>query len=297
MKTNVLATVALAAVAAIGGARQAGANVFSDKFDARIVAEQGSAPSLGAASRPMGATSYVAFDGGYIEAGDSVAGDTPPSPEQVRTCVHDVLAEQGFSLSKGTPAVVLTYHWGVIRPDHIQVRPPYAVKPNLLARIELVGTRKQAEEVENHLVAAKRGGGLNDEAAAPALLVGPEETVLEAARQPRYFVIVSAYDYAALRKRQALLLWRVKASARDVSGPMDSVLPSLLAAASRYFGKDLPDALDIDVEPYALQSRPDSTAAEIRAAQESSSLNRAFMDELMRVEREKFSGLSDDDSA
>lgn len=268
---------------------RAAAGVFSDNIEMLVVAEHG--VSTGAAAAPA---PFVAFDGGYIEAGDSVAGDTPPAPDTVTRSLLDALAARGFQLTGNSPAIVITTHWGVLRTDHREIRIPYALKPNLTARIELVGTTRMADEVENHLLLNRRGSGLNDSASAPRLLVGAEETVLESARQPRYFVIVSAYDYKAMLGNQARLLWRTKMSARDVSGAMDSVIPTLIAGGARFFGQDLDQVQDLELSPSSPVQPAGAALGEIRAAQQSSGINSAFIQGLLRAEREKYSGVGGD---
>jgi hypothetical protein len=232
----------LAALTAAGFCSAARANLFSDKFEMLVVSER--AADAPAAS---GTTAVALVDGGYIEGGDPIAGENPPSSASVRQELQDALGQQGFSLGAGSPAAVITYHWGILRPDHIQIHPPYGINSNMDARIRLVSTQKDTDEVENHIIGRKGGGGQVNDASTPVILIGQLETDVENARKPRYFVVVSAYDYhTAAGNSQPKLLWRTKLSAQEKSGGMSDVIPALIASGAPYFGKTLPETKDVE---------------------------------------------------
>jgi hypothetical protein len=238
--------------------------------------------------------SYIAFDGGYIEAGDPIAGDTPPTADQVDQAMQSALAEHGFRSAVGTPSVVLTYHWGVLRVDHRQIKVPYGIKTNLMARIELVSTQQLGAEVENSILGREHGGGMNDAASAPRLLVGTLETIRQDSRQPRIFVVVSAYDYQGLVHREAKLLWRTKLSAQEISGEMSQVIPALIAGGSQYFGRNLPSIQDYDVSPSRM-AQP-ASAAYSRPSPDAYQLDNQFIDGLLKQEHARISGEDNDHS-
>jgi hypothetical protein len=288
MKIHSQIALCLAVPLMIGTATQARAGIFSNgTMDMIVVAETSNAQQASSGT-PL---SYLAFDGGYIEAGDSIAGESPPSPAQVTQALSEALVQSGFRQAPVSPAAVITYNWGVIRRDREEARMPYTIKPNLEARIELVGTQEMAGEVENHLLLRKKGELISD-AAAPRILVGPEETVLEMARQPRYFVIVSAYEYQGLLRHESHLLWRVKLSAQDKEGSMDQVIPSLLAGGAPYFGKNLTDVRTITVP---LRAAPQVSGA-TQASAESGLLDGQVIQALLKGEHEKYSGTPQDNS-
>jgi hypothetical protein len=281
MKLRTSSTFGLVAIMAIGFAPHASAGIFSNNIDMLVVAETpNGAP---AQSSPL---AYAAFDGGYIEAGDSIAGDTPPTPEQVSQSLRAALANQGFQAATSSPAVVLTYHWGVLRIDRRQIRVPYGIKSNLEARIELVSTRELGAEVENHILLNEKSGQSNADGASPRFLVGPADTVREDSNQPRIFVIVSAYDYEGLVHREAKLLWRVKLSAREQSGEMDEVIPALVAGGAPYFGKDLPGVKTVEVTPKTVSQGSSAPAV----TPDSLHLDSQFINGLLKSEHDNFSG-------
>lgn len=283
MKTRLIPTLCLAALSSAGLGSRAVAGIFSNNFDMLVVAERmdGSGP------QPDGAAAFAALDGGYVEAGDPIAGETPPAPAQVGQSLQDALANQGLKPDAAAPGVVLTYHWGILRVDHRQISVPYGIKTNLEARIELVSTRELGAEVENHILLREKGGGGNPDASSPRFLVGPTETVREESVQPRFFVIVSAYDYQGLVHREARLLWRVKLSAREQSGEMNEVIPAMIARGAPFFGKDLPEVRTLEATPHAAPAAAPAPAA----TPESLHLDKAFIDTLLRSEHENFSGM------
>jgi hypothetical protein len=226
----------LALVLAAGACVSARANLFSDNFDTTIVAER-TKDAPPAQDSPVACT---LVDGGYIEAGDPIAGENPPSAASVRQELLDALGQQGFHVGAPAPAVLLTYYWGVLRVDHTEIRLPMGINANQDARIKLVSTEETGAEVENHILSRKNGGGENLDASSPVILVGPLETIVENARQPRFFIVVSAYQYQAPGETQRpKLLWRAKLSAQETSGSMDEVIPALIAKGASYFGKDM----------------------------------------------------------
>jgi hypothetical protein len=283
MKISSYSTIGLVAALAAGFSPTASAGIFSNNIDMLVVAET---PNGGPSSQGS-PVAYAAFDGGYIEAGDPIAGDTPPSADQVGQSLRAALANQGFQAGGSSPAVVLTYHWGVLRIDHRQIRVPYGIKTNLEARIELVSTQQLGAEVENHILLGEKSGQMNPDAASTRLLGGPAQTAEEDARQPRYFVIVSAYDYQGLLHREAKLLWRVKLSAREQSGEMDQVIPAMVAGGAPYFGKSLDHVKTVEVTPAAV---PQGSAAPAAATPDSLHLDGDFINGLIKGEHDNFSG-------
>jgi hypothetical protein len=289
MKTRIYPALGLAVLCAAGLGTQAAAGVFSNSFRMLVVAEQ-----TKAAPAPQDTpVSYIAFDGGYIEAGDPIAGETPPTADQVAQSLHAALASHGFKAAQTmTPSVVLTYHWGVLRIDHRQIAVPYGIKTNLIARIELVSTEQLGAEVENHILLREKGGAMDADVSSPRILAGPLETVMQESRRARIFVVVSAYDYQSLVHRDAKLLWRVKLSTLETSGDPQEVIPALIAAGGPYFGKNFTNMQDVEgtlAQPAQLAVE----AAYTPPRPESYQLDKQFTFNLLKQEHRKISGVED----
>ena len=168
MKTSLWPSLALAALLAAASGSPARAGIFSDNFQMIVVAERATDAAPGIAN----ATSYVAFDGGYVEAGDPVAGDNPPGADQVRQELGAALASQGFQAAAASPSLLLVYHWGVIRADHREIKVPYEIRKNQMARISIVSTEHAGTEVENSILNGEKGSGQDLSVSSPVFLTG-----------------------------------------------------------------------------------------------------------------------------
>jgi hypothetical protein len=288
MKTAIWYSLGVAALVTAGFSPKAQAGIFSDDFEMIAVAESAkSAPPL--SKEPV---SYVAFDGGYIEAGDPIAGESPPSADLVRQELQAALSANGFQATQGTPSLVLTYYWGVLRVDSAQIKVPYGIKTNLRARIALVSTAREDAEVENYILGREKGSSMDMDAATPTLNMGPLETVLQNSRLARYFLIVSAYDYQALaQQHEPKLVWRTKLSAQESAGGMSEVIPSIIAAGGPYFGKNMPDVKIVNTSLSKVQ--PVTGAEMPNVSPDSVGLDAKFLQGLMKREHTKVSGMSD----
>jgi hypothetical protein len=291
MKSHSWIPLAVAVVLSAGFSPAARANLFSDSFEMLVVAEGGKKDTQAQAT-PL---TYSAVDGGYIEAGDPIVGDTPPTADRVRQALFDAMKTRGFEANRVSPSVLLTYYWGVIRPDREELRMPYGIKSNLNARLRLVSTEELGAEVENHILGNQKADGMNMNVSSPRVLVGPAETVVQNARHPRIFVIISAYEYLGLEEGDGVrALWRVKLSAQESSGEMDQVIPSLIAMGAPYFGKDLHEPKIIQAT-LASRSEPSATPASLLQPAPDSKLNGQLVSALISRERLLFSGANPGD--
>jgi hypothetical protein len=286
MKMSSWPSLGLTALLAAGFCPLANASLFSDNFEMLVVAETAKdAPA--AKTAPV---SYCAIDGGYIEAGDPIVGDTPPTADRVRQALFDAMRAQGFEANRAAPTILLTYYWGVLRLDRQEIRLPYGVKSNLNARIRLVSTEELGAEVENHILARQHADGTNMNASSPRLLVGPTETVVQNAHRPRIFVVVSAFDYQGLsQNHEATPLWRAKLSAQETSGDMDQVIPSLIEKGAPFFGKDLSEPKIVQAT-LAPGSAPAGTPASSLQPAPESTIDSRLLQSVLNRERVEFSG-------
>lgn len=286
MKISSWPSLSLAAVLTAGLCPVASASLFSDDFEMLVVAET----AKDASSDLVKPVAYSAIDGGYIEAGDPIVGDVPPTADRVRQALYEALRGQGFGANRASPSILLTYYWGVLRMDRQEIRIPYGIKSNLNARLRLVSTEDLGSEVENHILGRQKADGTNMNVSSPALLVGPTRSVVENAHRPRIFIIVSAFDYRGLTQgHEAKPVWRVKLSAQETSGDMDEVIPSLIAKGALFFGKDMrePKIVDATLSP---RSGPAVTlAASLQPAPESA-IDSNLLQNLLNRERIEFSG-------
>jgi hypothetical protein len=287
MKITSWPSLGLTALLVAGSTPMVNASLFSDNFEMLVVAE--TAKDAPQAQAPAAPFTYSAIDGGYIEAGDPIVGDTPPTADRVRQALYDAMRAQGFEANRTSPSVLLTYYWGVLRPDRQEIRMPYGIKSNLNARLRLVSTEELGSEVENHILGRQKADGTNMNAASPPILVGPTESVVQNARRPRIFIIVSAFDYAALAQQHAVKpLWRVKLSAQETSGDMDQVIPSLIAMGAPFFGKNIQEPRIVQA---TLATAPGgATSASLLQPAPEANLDGQLLGSLLNQERIQFSG-------
>lgn len=226
-----------------------------------------------AAGQPV---AYVACDGGYIEAGDPVAGEKPPSPELVRHAIATALNTAGYApaVAPATPAVLITYHWGAIRHDRTHIQRPYHIDTNLRARIALVAAARTVKRAEDYFAGPR-----------PPYLQPDLRDAFELARDPRYFVIVSAYRYATADVNQATLLWRTRLSAQENAGAMDAVISSLLAAGAPYLGRERADPEHVKISVVA-----PADVASPASATRITEVAGPWVEALARREHDEFSG-------
>ena len=233
-----------------------------------------------AAEAAIGSFSYFAIDGGFVEAGDPVGGDAPPAAAEVAKALQEALASQHHqpAMAPADPAVVLIYHWGVIRRDSNAIMPGSDISPNLRARLSLVAPQKLVDRIAARLV-TRRFSRVNDTFDYP-----DERDALENARDSRYFVIVSAYDYADLVRGQSTLRWRTHLSAATNSGSMAEVVPALLRKDAEFLAHHLEDA-KTHVWRFSNPAAEPSSAAGPGGTDYMSSLNRDALQEILVREK------------
>ena len=295
MKTHLQFSLALLAAFTVGMAAAAMAANQSapdgKKFYMAVVAERTDQAAKPALPTPDHPAYYVAYDAGYIEAGDPIGGEEPAPAAVVAQALRGTLASQNF-LPSSAPSLLIVYHWGVIRPDSHQIRDTFNIQPNLKARIALVSPSRQAGEIENYLL-EQRMGRISPAFRVPNFLPSPERDLLDLARDDRYFVIVSAYDFAALTRRETKLLWRVKVSTRSPGESMAEALPALLSGGAPYLGRHLTDmqSLKAPLFPADLAAAGTAGAQEFLPPPEvARQLDEGYMRHLIHEEYLQFSG-------
>ena len=259
--------------------------VAASSIDVIVVAEQTASGARIAPPTPEHPTYYVAYDAGYIEAGSAIGGLKPPSAAVISRALRAALGSAGYEAApaNAVPSQVLVYHWGSIRPD-FPGKP--VIGSNLEARLSLVAPRKMVLQAEEFLV---------DRRLANAGYVASElRDTLEFAQGAHYFVIISAYDFAALTRSAFTLLWRVRLSTPENSGSIDEALPAMISVSSPYFGRNFDDRQRIA----AARPSPDAggqleagpAEAAVPSLTAAGQLEAGLIHGLMRQEHDRFAG-------
>lgn len=95
---------------------------------------------------------------------------------------------------------------------------------------ELLGYQRSLQKRERRLYASEE-----------------EQTMRYELAEPRYFVILMAYDYRVLQKeKRRLLLWTTHMNVRSAGTNFRIALPAMTSAAATFFGQDRSDPVHLD---------------------------------------------------
>lgn len=215
---------------------------------------------------------YLLQSGGYHARNGDTVGEAKVANAEVDAFVRKSLAQAGYlpaDPAQGRkPTLVLTYIWGVHgEPLASETMSPGELDRNLRERATLVGGEKFAKKLldlvrrNSELIDAQTSGlrldvGTDQPAPPP---VGAElfafmnpiqrfraespknATLLEQVRGDMYYVVVSAYDHDAIAGGKRVLLWRTRMTAGADGVSQTQAVPTLVRAASAYFGRDMPE--------------------------------------------------------
>jgi len=214
------------------------------RLDMVVVAETSPESAKLVRPTPDQPASYVAFDDGYREAGDPVANEKPPTAAAVARALRQTLAAEGYrpATAQTPPTLLLIYHWGSLNRDSLAIRNGMEIDPNLKARVALVAGRAYERQIDDDIVQRQISRDLHTNFPPPLFLSDQARELRQLAQDDRYFVIVTAYDYAALGRHEARRLWRTKMSASNAGVAMAAALPALIQGGGPYFGRGNEDS-------------------------------------------------------
>jgi hypothetical protein len=162
---------------------------------------------------------------GWKEEGTIVAGEKPPPKAAVVKQLAKTLAEQGYLVmgeKTPPPSQLLVFYWGYMNPqiDDIGAGP---------------GDPQNVFYNQNEMLALVGGSTL------PNLDLNSErEAVMQGAEDDRYFVIVSAFDFADAMKKKKTPLWVARMSTPSNGVAMTEVVPVLIKSGGPLFGHETP---------------------------------------------------------
>lgn len=146
------------------------------------------------------------------------------------------------------PTIVLFYIWGV----HNRLDPEMRDigNANLLSRAQLVGGTKFAHELYQALVEWDAAGSPTGDITDPVhRFIERDDLTRQLMEQiftDCYYIVVSAYEGAALAHGQRKLLWRTKIATPSQGIGLKETLPALVAGGANYYGKEMPTATVLD---------------------------------------------------
>ena len=276
-KANWMAAIAVAI--ALGLPRVHGASLYMS-----VVAETFVPDSARYTATPGNAVTYVAVDAGYIESGDPVGGVTPAPAGLVSAAVTQALAAHGYQPAPAgaAPTLLIVYSWGEIRRDSLQPLPTNHLRGNDRARLLLVTRNDDAEKIDASLVNDRyspiKAGAMS--------LTTQQREALQLAGDAMHFVVVSAYDAAALQQQQVKPVWQVRMSTRAVGHSMSDAVANLVAYGAPYFGND--EKLRVDLKKDIVPATSLGTPA--APAQAPGGLDPALVQRITASEHDRWSG-------
>lgn len=180
---------------------------------------------------------YLGYSMGFKSRGEPVAGETPPKPEQMERLLRKSLSRNGYEPTGPghAPSLVIFYHWGSHNAMDAEsaARFPVLAQQQRLERAMLIGGQRETSRLAQTMA---YGEWLTDRTA-------DREFLRDQSAEDLYFVVASAYDYAALAHGERKLVWRttMTVSARGVS--MEETMAPLLTEAAPYFGRETADPI------------------------------------------------------
>jgi hypothetical protein len=163
-----------------------------------------------------------------------LASQTPPggSPAPATDVMRTISARHGPVL-RGLPNLVLTIHWGYLNPQIDDASEPTGSVDNPFYN-------------QNEMLALVGGNAL------VMLSYADREAVMQAAKNNRYFVILSAYDFPSYQQaHKKVLLWQAKMSVPSNGSLFNDVMATLITAGEPLLGRETsrPKMLFLPVTP------------------------------------------------
>lgn len=212
---------------------------------------------------------FITQSGGYRALGHAPGNEKSLSPELVEKILTRALAPNGYLPAQPpahAPSLAIMFVWGShnLLTEGDEENPSLsgqAVARNLLDRAALVGGEKFAKEM---LRLFTQADALSFAANAPVApdgqaVIGQAQLdfmnpvnlfkmqsaknafLVDQAAADVYYVVASAYDYTSLSKKQRVLLWRTRMTVAAQGVSQEQTLPTLIASAAPFFGKEMPE--------------------------------------------------------
>ena len=233
---------ALIAACLFGAAAPATASGLLDwlfHHDVQVITSTDAMPA-GALLRPASQADpvyYVAMNAGYHDFGSSMAGEKLPAPDAMVRIIVQALAKAGF-LPADTghpPTELIVFAWGTLYPTRIPNPngpdwPDAQLNRNQMLTF-LGGDKLGLVSDEPDYWGATELPGLTH--------FNPNaEAIASVANDDLYVAALAAYQFPVKPHTKPQLLWRTKISCPARGLAMADTLPTMLAIAAPYIGRD-----------------------------------------------------------
>lgn len=219
---------------------------------------------------------YALQSSGFHQLGHAPGGEHTLKQEEVERLLTRSLATSGFlpaQLPAHPPTLIVLYTWGSHNmlvegdPDNPALSAEQIAR-NLLDRAALVGGVKFSQQMlklfqeADDLATLNRVPPPDPTGAVPPIapilgdaqmdFLNPinrfkqadpkNEFLFEQFTNDVYYVVASAYDYASVAAKTKRLYWRTRMTVAAQGVSQEQTLPTLIASAAPYFGKDMTEA-------------------------------------------------------
>jgi hypothetical protein len=235
-------------------------------IDLTVITEMTPLGRLLPAVSPAAPAYFITQSAGFNQRGHAPGNEHTLAPESVERLLTRALAASGYlpSSPEHPASLVIIYTWGshnlLVEGDADNpTLSANLVARNLLDRAALVGGEQfaakllrlfeQADSLANAGGATVAPGG--EAVVTPAMMEftnpvamfrresGKNDFLVEQTANDVYYVVASAYDYAALTRKIRRLYWRTRMTVAAQGVSQEQTLPTLIASAGPYFGKDM----------------------------------------------------------
>ncbi|HEX2101539.1 MAG TPA: hypothetical protein VHF69_12785 [Candidatus Synoicihabitans sp.] len=195
---------------------------------------------------------YVPVTFGWQEEGKIIAGEQPPSREELIRQVAQALAREGYVLqalrpnaNATTPSLIISLEWGYLNPDLLETGALDLATDSSGGSLSPGALREDPTQSattdfnQSRMITLVAGSAISRRA---QFSEREWQQLRDAVAEGRYFIVLSAYDFEASLRGEQVLLWRARMSTERHGVWMTEVMAALVAAGAPSFGRrsDLP---------------------------------------------------------
>jgi hypothetical protein len=185
---------------------------------------------------PANPVFYLAVSTGSHDFGGVIAGDKQPTSREVAATITKVLAKQGYlpATDLHPPTLLLLWTWGTMNTETFNGSGELAnIQVNREQLLRFMGADKLG-------LVSRTPNSFPMEMLLPGLSItsSDAQALNDLAQDNLYVAAIGAYDYQAAVRNESKLLWKTKISCPSRGHWMPEVLPSMLAIAGPYIGRE-----------------------------------------------------------
>ena len=181
----------------------------------------------------------------------------PPPPDAIQRLLVDALASQGYLImtKQARPSLVLAFWWGCMAPAKRDPQQYDQINPGSDPALQSVFNSQLPSQlglqIHHQMLSMVAGDTLKDRRRT-----GDDPQMVSAiamAREPIYYILISAFDFDAWLREKRVLIWQAHISTKLWGRSFDEVVTPMVAAAAPLFGRETkePQFFNVAIEPLA----------------------------------------------